>query len=74
MDVELGYGAQVGGRSVLRPHVGVGLRERGRDYRIGAGVQGRRGIGFSMSGMAMESMAPYQPVHYGVTASGYVRW
>ena len=74
MDVELGYGAQVGGRSVLRPHVGVGLRERGRDYRIGAGVQGRRGIGFSMSGMAMESMVPYQPVHYGVTASGYVRW
>ena len=74
MDVELGYGAQVGGRSVLRPHVGVGLRERGRDYRIGAGVQGRRGIGFSMSGMAMEHMAPYQPVHYGVTASGYVRW
>ena len=74
MDVELGYGAQVGGRSVLRPHVGVGLRERGRDYRIGAGVQGRRGIGFSMSGMAMEHMVPYQPVHYGVTASGYVRW
>ena len=74
MDVELGYGAQMGGRSVLRPHVGVGLRERGRDYRIGAGVQGRRGIGFSMSGMAMEHMAPYQPVHYGVTASGYVRW
>ena len=74
MDVELGYGAQVGGRSVLRPHVGVGMRERGRDYRIGAGVQGRRGIGFSMSGMAMEHMAPYQPVHYGVTASGYVRW
>ena len=74
MDVELGYGAQVGGRSVLRPHVGVGLRERGRDYRIGAGVQGRRAIGFSMSGMAMERMAPYQPVHYGVTASGYVRW
>ena len=74
MDVELGYGAQLGGRSVLRPHVGVVLRERGRDYRIGAGVQGRRGIGFSMSGMAMEHMAPYQPVHYGVTASGYVRW
>ena len=74
MDVELGYGAQVGGRSVLRPHVGVGLRDRGRDYRIGAGVQGRRGIGFSMSGMAMEHMVPYQPVHYGVTASGYVRW
>ena len=74
MDVELGYGAQVGGRSVLRPHVGVGLRERGRDYRIGAGVQGRRGIGFSVSGMAMEHMVPYQPVHYGVTASGHVRW
>ena len=39
-----------------------------------SGSAGAEGIGFSMSGMAMEHIVPYQPVHYGVTASGYVRW
>ncbi len=74
MELEVGYGSRVHRRSVLRPHVGMGLRDRGRDYRIGAGVQGRTGLGFSVSGLAMEHMAPYRPVSYGVTASGYVRW
>ena len=74
MDMEVGYGSRMGRRSVLRPHVGLGLRKRGRDYRIGAGVQGRSGVGFSISGLAMEYMAPYSPVTYGVSASGYVRW
>ncbi len=74
MELEVGYGSSVRRRSVLRPHVGMGLRDRGRDYRIGAGVQGRTGLGFSVSGLAMEHMAPYRPVSYGVTASGYVRW
>ena len=74
MDMEVGYGSRMGRRSVLRPHVGLGLRERGRDYRIGAGVQGRSGVGFSVSGLAMEYMAPYNPVTYGVSASGFVRW
>ncbi len=74
MELEVGYGSRVHRRSVLRPHVGMGLRDRGRDYRIGAGVQGRTGIGFSVSGLAMEHMAPYRPVSYGVTASGYMRW
>ncbi len=74
MELEVGYGSRVHSRSVLRPHVGMGLRDRGRDYRIGAGVQGRTGLGFSVSGLAMEHMAPYRPVSYGVTASGYMRW
>ncbi len=74
MELEVGYGSRVHRRSVLRPHVGMGLRDRGRDYRIGAGVQGRTGLGFSVSGLAMEHMAPHRPVSYGVTASGYVRW
>ncbi len=74
MELEVGYGSRIHRRSVLRPHVGIGLRDRGRDYRIGAGVQGRTGLGFSVSGLAMEHMAPYRPVSYGVTASGYVRW
>ncbi len=74
MELEVGYGSRVHRRSVLRPHVGMGLRDRGRDYRIGAGVQGRTGLGFSVSGLAMEHIAPYRPVSYGVTASGYVRW
>ncbi len=74
MELEVGYGSRVHRRSVLRPHVGMGLRDRGRDYRIGAGVQGRKGLGFSVSGLAMEHMAPYRPVSYGVTASGYVQW
>ncbi len=74
MELEVGYGSRVHRRSVLRPHVGMGLRDRGRDYRIGAGVQGRTGLGFSVSGLAMEHMTPYRPVTYGVTASGYVRW
>ncbi len=74
MELEVGYGSRVHRRSVLRPHVGMGLRDRGRDYRIGAGVQGRTGLGFSVSGLAMEHIAPYQLVSYGVTASGYVRW
>ncbi len=74
MELEVGYGSRFHRRSVLRPHVGMGLRDRGRDYRIGAGVQGRKGLGFSVSGLAMEHMAPYRPVSYGVTASGYVRW
>ncbi len=74
MELEVGYGSHVHRGSVLRPHVGVGLRDRGRNYRIGAGVQGRTGLGFSVSGLAMEHMAPYRPVSYGVTASGYVRW
>ncbi len=74
MELEVGYGSRVHRRSVLRPHVGMGLRDRGRDYRIGAGVQGRTGLGFSVSGLAMEHMAPYRPVSYGVTVSGYARW
>ncbi len=74
MELEVGYGSRVHRRSVLRPHVGMGLRDRGRDYRIGAGVLGRTGLGFSVSGLAMEYTAPYRPVSYGVTASGYVRW
>ncbi len=74
MELEVGYGSRVHRRSVLRPHVGMGLRDRGRDYRIGAGVLGRTGLGFSVSGLAMENTAPYRPVSYGVTASGYVRW
>ncbi len=74
MELEVGYGSRVYRRSVLRPHVGMGLRDRGRDYRIGTGVQGRKGLGFSVSGLAMEHMAPYRPVSYGVTASGYMRW
>ena len=74
MDMEVGYGSRMGRRSVLRPHVGLGLRKRGRDYRIGAGVQGRSGVGFSISGLAMEYMAPYNPVTYGVSASGFLRW
>ncbi len=74
MELEVGYGSRVHRRSVLRPHVGMGLRDRGRDYRIGAGVQGRTGLGFSVSGLAMEHMAPYRPVSYGVIASGYMRW
>ncbi len=74
MELEVGYGSRVHRRSVLRPHVGMGLRDRGRDYRIGAGLQGRTGFGFSVSGLAIEHVAPYRPVSYGVTASGYVRW
>ncbi len=74
LELEVGYGSRVHRRGVLRPHVGMGLRDRGRDYRIGAGVQGHTGLGFSMSGLAMEQIAPYQLVSYGVTASGYVRW
>ncbi len=74
MELEVGYGSRVHRRSVLRPHVGMGLRNRGRDYRIGAGVQGRTGFGFSVSGLAMEHMTPYRPVSYGMTASGYLRW
>ncbi len=74
MELEVGYGSRIHRRSVLRPHVGMGLRDRGRDYRIGAGVQGRTGLGFSVSGLAMEHIAPYQLVSYGVNVSGYVRW
>ena len=74
IDMEMGYGSRMGRRGVLRPHVGLGLRKRGRDYRIGAGVHGRSGVGFSVSGLAMEYMAPYSPVTYGVSASGFVRW
>ena len=74
MELEVGYGSRFRGRSVFRPHVGVGLWDRGKDYRAGAGVQGHQGIGFSVSGIAMQYMAPYRPVSYGVTASGYVRW
>ncbi len=74
LELEVGYGSRVRRRSLLRPHVGMGLRGRGRDYRIGAGVQGLTGLGFSVSGLAMEHMAPYRPVSYGVTASGYMRW
>ncbi len=74
MELEVGYGLRIRWRSVLRPLVGVGLRDRGRDYRIGARVQGRSGVGFTLSGLAMEYMTPYRPVSYGVNASGYVRW
>ena len=74
MDMEVGYGSMLGGHSVLRPLVGLGVRDGGRDYRIGAGVRGHRGIGFSISGLAMEHTTPYRPVNYGVTATGYARW
>ncbi len=74
MELEVGYGLRVRRRSMLRPHVGMGSSDRGRDYRIGAGVQGRTGLGFSVSGLAMEHMTPYRPVSYGMTASGYLRW
>ena len=72
LNAEVGYGLPVG-RFVGTPSVGVGVFQRGRDYRLGyrLGLLERGGLDFGLdvSGTRRESAMTPAPDHQVVTAA-----
>ena len=57
-----------------RPVLAVALRDRGQDYRLGYEVQLQNGLTLFTSRSAWETAQPWQPVIYGISAHGTLRW
>ena len=77
LEAELGYGiALFGGAFTGTPHLGVGLSESGRDYRLGWRLtSARRGDpGFEVGLEATRREAANADAEHGVMLRGTIRW
>ena len=77
LGAELGYGiALFGGAFTGTPHLGVGLTESGRDYRLGWRLtSARRGDpGFEINLDATRREAANADAEHGVALRGVIRW
>ena len=77
LEAELGYGiALFGGGFTGTPHLGVGLSESGRDYRLGWRLtSARRGDpGFEINLDATRSEAANADAGHGIALRGTIRW
>ena len=77
LEAELGYGiAMFDGGFTGTPHLGVGLTETGRDYRLGWRLtSARRGDpGFEIGLDATRSEAANADAEHGIALRGVIRW
>ena len=77
LEAELGYGiAMFDGGFTGTPHLGVGLTETGRDYRLGWRLtSARRGDpGFEINLDATRSEAANADAEHGIALRGTIRW
>ena len=77
LEAELGYGiAMFGGGFTGTPHLGVGLSETGRDYRLGWRLtSARRGdAGFEIGLDATRREAANADAEHGLMLRGAIRW
>ena len=77
LEAELGYGiAMFDGGFTGTPHLGVGLTETGRDYRLGWRLtSARRGDpGFEINLDATRSEAANADAEHGIALRGVIRW
>ena len=77
LEAELGYGiAMFDGGFTGTPHLGVGLTETGRDYRLGWRLtSARRGDpGFEINLDATRSEAADADAEHGIALRGTIRW
>ena len=77
LEAELGYGiAMFSGGFTGTPHLGVGLTETGRDYRLGWRLtSARRGDpGFEIGLDATRSEAANADAEHGIALRGTIRW
>ena len=77
LEAELGYGiAMFDGGFTGTPHLGVGLTETGRDYRLGWRLtSARRGDpGFEINLEGTRSEAANDDAEHGIALRGVIRW
>ena len=77
LEAELDYGiAMFGGGFTGTPHLGVGLSDTGRDYRLGWRLtSARRGDpGFEINLDATRSEAANADAEHGIALRGVIRW
>ena len=77
LEAELGYGiAMFSGGFTGTPHLGVGLSDTGRDYRLGWRLtSARRGDpGFEINLDATRSEAANADAEHGIALRGVIRW
>ena len=77
LEAELGYGiAMFDGGFTGTPHLGVGLSETGRDYRLGWRLTSARrgGPGFEINLDATRSEAANDDAEHGIALRGVIRW
>ena len=77
LEAELGYGiAMFEGGFTGTPHLGVGLSETGRDYRLGWRLTSARrgGPGLEIGLAATRSEAANDDAEHGIATRGVIRW